>query len=350
MDYPCRSRVRALGLLIVALAACTENRGKPAAVEAAPTSVEVITVQEETLEEVRHLSGDVMPWEMLPLSFKVGGRVSKLYLNEGDEVKKGDLVAKLDPRDYELMRDLARAQVDAIEPPLKRLETLVQKDVLPPSGTDELNGRLNAAKIQKSQAEAALSYAWLRAPMSGVVIKRLVAEGDLVDPSRPVAVIADLRKVKVVLPVPQRDLPLFRNDASISITTSGVEKPFTGRVDNVGYAADAKSRTFPVTLAVENPDRSLRVGMIVEAEVPVATHRGIFVPLDAVSRDTQGQPRILVANARNGRAESRTVSTGALLGDQVLIERGLEPGAQVIIRGLVEPGEPVSTLRTEKRP
>ncbi len=333
--------VTAISSLGIGLGGCNEADAEEKITPIKPIPVEVEVVRVEDVQEYRELSGDVHPLEILPLSFKVGGRISRIFFDEGDQVKKGALVALLDPRDYRLTRDLAASQVNALEPHLKRAEKLRDQEALSEAQFDDIKSRMNAAKIQKSQADAQLSYARLKAPISGVVVKRMVAVGDVVGPSRPVAVLATLKRVEVKLPVTQRDLPLFEVGIELSLTAPGVSRSFTGKVQRVGFTADEKTRTFPVVLEVDNPNLELRAGMVVETRVPVKRHRGVFVRLDAVTRDVSGSPRLLVVDKSEKSAEGRNVKVGALVGDRVQVLEGLEIGDKVIVRGMVQAGNPV---------
>lgn len=304
--------------------------------------VEVWRAETETLSEVRHISGDVMPWEIIPLSFKVGGRLTKVAIEEGQIVKKGQLIALLDAKDYSLMRDLATAQVKAIEPHVGRAEKLLASEAVSPSQMDQLRSQLEAARIQQAQAQAQVSYARMVSPINGVILKRMASAGDMTDATHPVGVIASLARAKVILAVPQRDLPLFSVGSAIDINEPGSGRIFGGTIHSVGYAADEKTRTFPVTVEVANAQLELRAGMIVEAEVHVGDIKGIFVPLDAVTRDAGGRPAVLIADEKSNTAVSRAVELGSVIGGRILVLSGLEPGVQVIVRGQPAPGDAVA--------
>jgi len=273
-------------LLVFILAAfgsgCTQEAG--ASTSATPVVVQTERVAETEVEENRRLSGDVQPWELLPLSFKVGGRISRILVEEGDRVRARQPVAYLDSRDYVLARDLARAQIDSISPHLHRAEALHAADALPKAKLDEVEGKMNVAKIQRDQAASQLAHAALHAPIDGVVVQRPASPGQMAGPSAPVVVIASLDPVKISLPVAQRDLPLFDEGESITLTSVGLDEPVTGKVHSIGYAADSETRTFPVVVRVANPDLRLRAGMIVETKLTVDRHRGFFLPLRAVRR------------------------------------------------------------------
>jgi len=331
-----------LGLAALLAGGCRREAGGNAVERRIGVAVQVARL--EQVEEHRRLSGDVTPWSVLPLSFKVGGRVTALRVEEGERVRAGQLVALLDSRDYKLVRDLAETQVRALTPHLSRAERLRGEAALPQAKLDELQSKMEAARIRHEQAKAQLSYASLRAPMEAVVLMRRVAVGDMVDPSRPVVVLADLSRVRVVLPVPQRDLGLFRRGMQVVLSAAGLARDVGGTVDHIAYASDPKTRTFAVTVVAANPDLALRAGMIVEARVLVTRHRGIFVPLDAITRDIAGRPAALVVVGQ--RAESRALELGLTLGDRVQVVSGIGLGDRVVVRGLVGAGDLV-TVRAE---
>jgi RND family efflux transporter MFP subunit len=325
---------------------------KSATFEALPISVKVEVLRETEMWEYRTLSGDVIPWKILPLTFTVGGRVAKVSFDEGDQVRKGQLLAVLDSIDYKLMRDLAKVQVDALNPHMVRALKLKDSGAVTQAQLDELESKMSAARIQKSQADRQLSYARLTAPADGIVLQRKVSPGDMTDPEHPAGILAELKRVKVILPVSQRDLPLFNEGATVELTVHELTQHFTGKVHSIGYAADSKTRTFPVTLDVANDDLILRAGMIIEAHLKVASHKGIFAPLDAVSRSLDGQPSILIVDPKTKRAVVRRLTLGTVVGDKVLVQSGLEVGARIIVRGLVSEGDSVKevSIATTNKP
>lgn len=336
--------MRASSVMVVVLVLATLHRcGGPEKNETPPAEipVQVLDVQTQEVVELRRLTGDVMPWEILPLSFKVGGRVDEIRVDEGDHVQEGDVLGLLDSRDYKLVAKLARVQVDALAPNLERAEDLAEKKALSQVEYDEIKSKLDAAKVQKSQAGAQLSYTRLVTPMDGVVLQKKVTEGDMVGPERPALIIAQMHRVKVVLPVAQRDLPLFEVGMNVPIRAEGVDTTFTGTVHTIGLAAESQTRTFPVTIEVENPDLELRAGMVVEATVELATHRGLFVPLDTITRDAHQKPMVLTVDPSTMTVRERPVQIGVIVGEKVEIIEGLEPSDLVVIRGLVNPGEKV---------
>ncbi len=332
------------GLLALVASAC-EGVGNAESRRDKPdlsTAVQVSTVVTETLQEKREMTGDATAWEIVPLSFTVGGRIAAIFFEEGEKVKKGQLLAMLDSKDYRLMRDLARAQVKALDPHLKRAEALKDHEAVTQAQLDEIMSKMEVARIQRSQAESQLSYARLKSPVSGVILKRMASRGDMTDASHPAGIVARMKKMKVVLPVAQRDLPLFVEGKEIAVTAPGIDREFVGKVLSVGYAADKKTRTFPVTLEVENEDLLLRAGMVVEATVVLDTKSGIFLPLDIIRRNLADEPTVLVVDPKTSRVEQRVLQLGDVLGERVHVLAGVVDGEKVVVRGMVNAGDPVN--------
>jgi membrane fusion protein, multidrug efflux system len=342
-SLPLRALATALVAVGLTAVACKES-GSAERESEQRIAVQVIEARVETVEGTRRIAGDVAPSEVLPLSFKIGGRVVELFVDEGDEVNEGDRVALLDPRDYRLQRELASARVEGLEPQLERAEKLAESGAVTPAELDELRTRMEAAEIQRSQAATQLSYSRLEAPISGVVLERRVAPGDMVSPSRPVVVLAELDRVEIQLPVSQRDLSLFGVGQRVEFRAAGLERRFEGEVRSVGFAANETTRTFPVKLLTDNPQRLLRAGMIVEADVPLPRREGVFLPLDLVRRDERGRTRVLVAVAGGERAEAREVRLGDVLGGRVRVLDGIRPGDRVIVRGMAGDGDPIEIV------
>lgn len=306
------------------------------------TAVQVMRVAPRTIREKRKITGDAAPWEVVPLSFTVGGRIAAVFFEEGDRVEKGQLLAMLDSKDYRLMRDLARAQVKALDPHLKRAEQLKDQEAVTQAQLDELMSKMEVAQIQRSQAESQLSYARLKAPVEGVILKRMASPGDMTDASHPVGVVAGMKIMKVVLPVSQQDLHLFEDGKEVDIEAPGLEEKFIGKVYSVGYAADLSTRTFPVSLEVPNDDLRLRSGMVVEASVFGEGKTGIFLPLDIIRRNLEDKPVALAVDTATGTASPRVLELGVVIGDRVEVISGVEAGEQIIVKGMVNEGDPVT--------
>lgn len=239
-------------LVLILLLSCINN-------EPVQLMQEPKAKQEENTEN-KAFFGDVVPWQVIPMSFKVEGRVSKVFFHEGDFVKKGQILAELEDTDYKLTLSLAKTQVEALTPHYERSLQLIERGAISPAQGEEIASSLLLAKVQLEQASALHSYTRLFSSIDGVIIKELSGLGEMVGPAVPICAVADLNKVKIVVPVSQKTISEFVLGENLKV----METENSCEVYEIGLEADTQTRTFPVTFVCDNSDLVLRAGMIVE--------------------------------------------------------------------------------------
>ncbi len=320
---------------------CSNRVDVPASLP--PLPVKVMTVETGSQTVNRRFSGYTHPWEAAGVGFLIGGRVTSVEVKEGDRVRKGDLLATIDPNDYALIEQLTEAQLDAIKPNYERVVGLIREDALPRAKLDEVEGMYKAAVTQKKQAARQLAYTKLKAPIDGVVMNRGTAAGQVIGPGMPAVIVLNITRLKVKFGVTQKELGLFAAGNEVTVTFDGIAEPVTARVFNVALVPDLTTRLYEVTLEVDNADERLRPGMMGRIEVPVRRAEGFFVPLRAVKRDAGHNHVVYLVDADDKVVERRVV-TGDLFGDQIQIVEGLEGGERLIFEGqaFVTPGEKVT--------
>jgi RND family efflux transporter MFP subunit len=233
-------------------------------------------------------------------------------------------------------RDAARAKVDAATAAIVAAKQ-----------------RATAAAAQAREAEIALGDTELRAPFDGVLIERHVDVGTLVSPATAAFTLADLRQVKARFNVPDTALRLFQADQLLPVTVDAfVDERLQGRVLSVAPAADPKSRSFEITVSIDNPGLQLRSGMIASIRVAgeAADRHQLRIPIDALVHDpVHGQYLVYAMSQKDGRtvAEAIEVRPGPLVGNQVSILGGLAAGQRIISSGanLLRPGDAVREVQ-----
>jgi len=308
-----------------------------------PILVGTVTVAPSTLEEKRRFSGYAHPWEAMGVGFLLDGRVTDIKVREGDAVKKGQLLATLDPGDFTLQEDLARIQVEALEPNFRRVDGLVKDKALSEAQLDELKGRYKAALTQRKQARRLVSYTKLLAPADGVIMKRKTSRGQVIEAGMPALILLDMTRLKVKFGVVQKDLALFETGQEVSLTFPGVGGERTGRVYHVAFVPDVKTRTFEVVVEVDNTDRGLRAGLLSHLHLSSEPVTGLFVPLLALKRDREGHPVVYLVDPDTHRVIERAVETGARFKDRIAVVAGLKGGEALMVegQGFVNPGDEV---------
>lgn len=340
---------------------CTDLGRESAALSASkplPVLVRARTLVEETRTRSRRFSGYMHPWGSSGVGFLVGGRVTALHVEEGDEVTKGQLLAEIAPEDFALVRRLAEVQVQALEPNVARVDRLVKERVLPASQYDEIHGKYRAAITQRDRARRQFDYTRLYAPIDGVVMEREASLGQIIGTGSPAVVLLDLSKLSLRLGVVQQDLALFSRGQRLEVQVPGQAGTRPGIIHHIAAVPDKKTRTYEIVVVLQNPvsveaspeaggapgsgeaasapgasgRRALRAGMLGQVQLQAKQSTGVFVPLLAIRRGLDGGYLVSVLGA-GSRVEERSVVLGDLYEDEVQVLEGLEPGARVITEG-----------------
>lgn len=298
-----------------------------------PALVEVKTAETTTESIRRRYVGYLHPWEVHQVGFLTGGRVREVKPAVGDELRVGDPIATLATDDHSIYVDLASIQTEAVEPNVQRVRELVERNILPRSQLDELEARYQAALTQQRQANLKLSQTRLSSPVKGVVMMRLANPGQVIGPGMPVVIVLEVDRLEARFGIPQRDLAWFKEGATVQVRIPGVEGTRSGEVRRIDVTPDAKTRTYGLSVTLDNEERELRVGMICHLELVVEELTGIFVPLNSVSRDRDGAHQVKILDESGDHIASRRVTLGERIGDQVLVSDGLTEGERILVRG-----------------
>ncbi|MBU1537226.1 efflux RND transporter periplasmic adaptor subunit, partial [Myxococcota bacterium] len=322
--------------LLIFPVACKEVNSKQKQLSQEET-VTVLTsaVKTEALDTSLTYRGTAMPWDQVILSFKSSGRIKKLVFEEGDLVTADQYLGSLNEIDYWLQRRLADINVKTLKPDYERVKTLSDQNAIPGAEKERMAGRFRAAKTQLLQAESMLYGTVLRSPMTGIVVKKMVTVGDLVSPARPVGVILNLSKIKIVVVVPEVELFHFRRGVPVIVTVDALGITVPGKVHRIAYTADEKTRGFPVTVAIDNLYENnlprIRAGMLATIVMKQPDIKGVFLPFEAVMVDLDGNRFVFIND--HGRAKKFLVTVGKIVKNRITITSGLTPGMEVIVSG-----------------
>ena len=349
---------RGLFLLLAVLSLATlglgcERRGKgddTVSQETPPVLVEVSPVEKGQREQRYRYSGITYPWEARGLGFMVAGRITSIEVEQGDWVEPGQLLATIQPDDYQLVEQLADVQVKALRPNYKRVSELVRRGALPDIKLDEIEGQYKAARTQRKQAERQVAYTRLEAPARGIVMEKRAAVGQVTGAGMPVVVVLDVEQMKAKFGVSQRDLRCFAEGKTVTLDIPGLEGAREGRVHNIAFVPDTRTRTYDVTVALPNPAHDVRAGMTAHVSCVMESAEGFFVPIGAVKRSTAGQKIVLVLDEVAGLVRERSVEVGEIYGRELEITSGLAGGERIVTKGqsFVRDGAAVRVQGSEK--
>jgi len=351
-----RNAIKAVIILAV-IAALTAVMKMPAkkreasATEAPPVNVTVMTVKAEPqLADTFELPAVVEPNRIITISSEVGGRIERIVPEKGDKVRAGDLLIQLNTDLILPEFESAKAQVERDQIEFDRITNLAGENAVTQRELDNATSQLAISKARLEGIRARLERTRILAPTDGVLNDLLVEEGEYVEPGKAVAQLVDTDTVKVVVEIPERDIAFFSvgEQAEVLANTRDPNETLAGTITFISELADSKTRTTRMEITLDNKERLLRSGQIVQVRLTRRILKdAILIPLLAVIPMEDGKA-VYVVNS--SQAKRRNVELGVIKGDQVQIRSGLEPGDKLIIAGhrFVAPGQKVNVVSERK--
>jgi len=338
------------GILWVGIAREKANLAKEKAAEiGAGSPASNVVVQRlipVTVEDRLSLPATVEPWTDLNLLAQIHGRVIEIPVKPGERVEAGEVIARVDSRDYELAVASARASYDLAAAEQARVKDLFDRGLVSKSEMDRASSSFDALDAALRNAEIQLERCTLSAPISGVINRLDVEIGSLLKDGDPVGQIHELDRVKVVVGIPEADVTAVRKLDRVPVVFPALgDRRYTGRTYALTSESNSLARLYRLELEVRNPEAEILPSMFGRAEVVKARKSNtVAVPLYAVI-SRQDSNFVLVVNGNH--ASRREVELGILEDWKIEITKGLEPGDRVIVVGHrnVNDGQEVSVVR-----
>lgn len=304
--------------------------------EAETKTVAVAHVTQESLSRSITLSAEFRPFQEADLRAKVAGYLKSLHVDIGDQVKAGQVVATLDTDELKAdsdryaaaLRD-ARLDFDRISSVNKKRPGLLAQDEV-----DKAQAMYEMAKANMQRAKAMLEYATIVMPFDGVITKRYVDPGALVQasgtgtPSLPIVHVADNTKLRLYFPVPESDVPDVKVGTPVELTVQATGQTIKGSVSRLAGSVDSATRTMETEVDIDNTDRRIMPGMYASVKIDLEhKEAALSLPIQAVSGGDK--PTVWRVN-ENNEIEERAITLGLQTADKVEIVGGLQAGDRVV--------------------
>lgn len=311
-------------------------------------------------------AGEVRARHEPALSFRIGGKISKRFVDVGARVDKDQPLAELDASDVALQRDAAQAQLASAEADLalatselERYRDLVDQQLVSRSLYDARVSQHEAAlaRVRQARAQANVSvnqaaYAVLRAPAAGVIAQRLAEAGQVVAPGQTVFVLAEDGEREVAISVPERDARDFSVGRPLAVELwSRPGERFPGSLREISPSADPQARTFAARVSFKPGDTPVDLGQSARVYANDGDQPVVTVPLSAV-HEKDGGAALWVVDPADASVSLRPVTLGAYGEDYVPVLKGLAPGEWVVAAGvhLLLEGQHITPIDDQNRP
>ena len=305
-----------------------------------PRAVRIETVESAVQRITHRFSGRIEAVQTVDLSFRVGGRLADLPVREGHVVKKGKLIARLDPADFQRAVREAEVNLTLARQDFARTEKLRQRSVVSEKSLDQARATRDLTEVALENARQNLSYTRLVAPFDALVTRRLVDNFTNVGAGTSVVRIQDVSEIQIDVDIPESLLATnTRKDifdmAAEFQSVPGVRFPLEYREHS--SEPNAVTQTYRVTLAMERPD-ILKVlpGMTASVFVTLDNPRpeGTRIPVSAVAADEKKAFFVWVYDEETGTVSKRPVEIGPLGKEVVQVMSGLQAGEKIITAGV----------------
>ena len=372
------------------IVSCSSNAAKDGPDSIAAPTVAAAKVLRTDLTRALAVTAEFRPYQVIDVHAKVSGYVKRIYVDVGDRVKEGQLIAVLEIPELQDDVQTAEASVSKSQEEIRRaqadlertqsaheVEHLASSRLVDVSKTrpglvaqqevDDAVGRDRVAEAQVATAKATLStadqqlrvaqadrervrtlfaYAQIKAPFAGVITKRYADTGSMIQSgissqtqSMPLVTLAQDNLLRLVIPVPESAVSRIRLGSPVEVSVSTLEKKFEGKVARFADQVDMATRTMHTEVDVPNPSGELVPGMYASASLVLNNERNaLAVPVQALTRAEDGITVLLID--KNNKLEERPVKIGVEAPDQVEILSGLAEGDLVVIgnRSQLQPG------------
>jgi membrane fusion protein (multidrug efflux system) len=297
--------------------------------------VSVTRIEPVSMQDVVFLPGETEAYEDVQVAANTSGRVEWIGPREGQAVKKGDLLAKIDVSALKASLEHARAAFELADDLYQRRRRLFENKIIAREELDQSETQLKLAAADLEQIKVRYNHGFPKSPITGIINHLYLEAGEYAEAGKPIANIVNIDQIKINVQVPELDVRYVKKGQLTPVKIDAfAERNLNGIVDYVAFKADPATKTFLVRSLVENPAHEIRPGMIGRvAFVRRAIADALAAPLFAVL--DKGGERIVFIE-KDGVALSRSISTGVIEGDRVQITSGLEAGDQLIIRGHTE--------------
>lgn len=339
-----RARAVAMALLaFVVMAGCRKNPGAAGPPPAMVATVVAAEVKRESIAETLAVVGSLAANEFIEVKSETDGTIAEILFNEGQPVKKGDLLIRLDESKFAAGVAEAEANLKLSRTTFERNQQLLRDKLVSQQEFDQAaslyQANLATLELRKRQLQDARIYA----PFAGLVGARSLSPGQVISKNTTLTWLVDLETVKAEFNVPERFLSQVKLGQSIELTVAAYRKQkFRGEVYFLAPQVDAATRTLLMKARIPNPEHILKPGMFANLDLTLTLRdEAIVIPESALMM--MGDRTSVYVVAPDNTAQVRPVVVGLRTPNQLEILKGLQAGETVVVEGVqkVRPGGPL---------
>lgn len=318
----------------VLLSACSEPKAKEDETKTAEFAIPVMVanIERNDISSNFHTTATLESRNEADIITRVTGIIEELTIEEGDFVEKGQVLARVDPRRYELALAKADAELAGINQELQRLSLMAEKQLVSAQASDKLKYQHQAAVAARELAALDLKDSQIVAPISGFISQRFVKAGHFTQGYQKLFHIVDQSSLQAVVHLPEHQLSFVKLQQRALLSFSARQgKQFLAKVRSISPVIDSRSGTFKVILSLDNTDLALKPGMFAQIALTFDTHEDtLTIPSDAIiTLDNQSKVYLVKEN----KAVEVVIEKGFVQEQLTEISGELQEGDIVVVNG-----------------
>lgn len=343
------SAVFAAALLGLAITGCNPNQAANAsdteAQERSSVSVEVAEVQRGDIQQTYGTVTTLEAERQAKIVARTSGILERIAVEEGDFVEEGQILAQLDTEQLALQVAQLEAVVKRLKADLEREQTLIERQLGTSTNLERARSDYQSQKAQYDLAQLNLRYATIRAPFAGMITRREVRTGNLIQLNDELFTLVDPSSMQAVLHLPQKELSRAAVGQAASLSVDAYpDKIIAGKVERIRPQIDTDTGTFQVIVGIDNPVGLLKAGMFGRVELIFDTHSSTLLLTGSALVTQDNRSHVFVIH--EGKAVQTPVQLGIKQGGIVEVVAGLQEGDRVVTTGhsILKDGAPVNII------
>lgn len=297
-------------------------------------TVDALIASNTTLKNHVNITGSILADESVILNSEVAGKVENIHFQEGQKVRKGDLLIQLN--DEEVLAEIEKLQYTRKlnEDNEFRQKQLLEKEAISREEYETSLTTLNTTIAEIKVMQARLAKHRIKAPFSGVIGLRDISEGSYLNPGDRIAELYKIDPVKLEFAIPSKYISLVNEGDSLTFTVDAYPEEFAGTIYAIEPQIDPQTRSLKVRAKADNKDGKLFPGQFTRINLILETiPNAIMVPTVAIIPELNGKKLYLY---KNGIVNSQAVETGIRTEEQLQVTAGIVPGDTVITSGILQ--------------
>lgn len=316
---------------VVLLAGCKRLREQEH-YEVVPVEVGVQVLSEAETNNKRTYVGDIETATQVSPSFALGGKLTYIGVKNGDKIRKGDVIAKIDDQQQRNALRTAKAKLDQAKDAYQRMKKVWEQGAMAEVKWVEMQTALEQAQSMYDAAQKELADCTLRSPVSGQVDQLQVSVGQLLAPTQKVCTIVSLDDVSVHFSVPENEVSNLQKGQPVQVVVAALNNmELAGMITEIGLTANRFAHSYEVTAVLTDRQKQrLLPGMVCKVLLTESALSGIVIPASCVQTRPEGKSVWVI---EEGVARRRRIEVNGFVRNGVLVSEGLALGDSLIVSG-----------------